>query len=101
MLEMRLEIHNNVLKWDKAGARDAIPLGKGSLGWSNVGAPAPARVIASALAGNIGTGFDEGLEPDSRGRRCSPFPAIGGVPVFAAGFPACTCLPGTAQSLRP
>ena len=39
------------------------------------GAHAPSRGFSSALAGNIGAdgnGFDEGVEPDSRGRLCSP-----------------------------
>jgi hypothetical protein len=40
------------------------------------GAHTPSRVVSSAVAGNIGTGgngFDEDVEPDSRGRLCSPF----------------------------
>jgi len=43
------------------------------------GAHAPSRAVSSAPARNIGRmvalrkEFDEGVEPDSRGRLCSPF----------------------------
>ena len=49
-----------------------------SLGWT-IGGSAPATgAVSSALAGNTGDVFDEGVEHNSRGRLCSPFPNSAG-----------------------